>query len=241
MTSFTEEYVKGNKIALALQHVAIGYNRQKTNQPYWAVKDVSFRVRQGETLGVIGRNGAGKSTLLRLMAGLIKPDKGLFINFGHTVSLLSLNLGFIQDLTGRENAILGGILLGMRKKDIEAKIPDIIEFSELGDFIDQPISTYSSGMSARLGFSIAFQADPDILLVDEVLGVGDAEFHQKSTAIMKERIKSNKTIVFVSHNENLIKELCDRVVWIEHGMTKKRGIPETVLQAYNEYHHVRRK
>ncbi|MCP4696490.1 MAG: ABC transporter ATP-binding protein [Gammaproteobacteria bacterium] len=211
--------------------------RRKTGlfggEAFWALKDISLDLYQGETLGIIGRNGAGKSTLLQLMAGIIKTDKGSLVRKkGYRASLLALQLGFIHYLTGRENIILSGLLMGLRKKQVEAAMDEIIAFSELGDFIDQPIITYSSGMIARLGFSVAFYADPDIILVDEVLGVGDAEFSIKSTRMMQEKIHGNKTVVFVSHNAAMVKQLCNRVVWIEHGTTCREGEPTEVLSEY---------
>lgn len=226
-----------NSTVLSLNHVGVFYKRKRGifGEPFWALKDISFNLQKGETLGVIGRNGVGKSTLLRLLAGLIKPNTGIFTNFGYQAALLSLRLGFIYYLTGRENAILSGMFLGMKKSEIKAKMDAIIEFSELGHFIDQPIATYSSGMVARLGFSVAFQVDPDILLIDEVLGVGDAEFSQKSARVMKERIQSNKTIVFVSHNANLVRELCNRVVWIEDGVSKAEGNTAEILKEYHQF------
>jgi len=222
---------------LSLRNVGVSYKRHRGvfGQPFWALKDVSFDLYQGETLGVIGRNGVGKSTLLRVIDGIIKPDCGTLVNRGYQSSLLSLQLGFVHYLTGRENAILSGMLMGMRKRDIMAKLDAIIAFSELGDFIEQPIGTYSSGMVARLGFSVAFQADPDILLIDEVLGVGDAEFSQKSSQVMREKIHSNKTIVFVSHNGLLIQQLCDRVVWIEGGVSRMEGSAQSVLHEYHQF------
>jgi len=225
---------------LSLRNVGIYYKRKRGvfGEPFWATKDVSFDLYHGDTLGIIGRNGVGKSTLLRLMAGIIKPNQGTFINNGYQVSLLSLQLGFIYYLTGRENAILSGMFMGLRKKAIKAKMDAIIEFSELGDFIDQPIATYSSGMIARLGFSVAFQVDPDILLIDEILGVGDAEFSQKSAKVMQQKIHSNKTIVFVSHHASLIQQLCNRVVWIEDGVSKAEGKPAEVLNEYHQYLHL---
>jgi lipopolysaccharide transport system ATP-binding protein len=224
----------------SLRHVGVFYKRNRGvfGEPFWAIKDVSFDLYQGETLGIIGRNGVGKSTLLRLMAGIIKANKGSFVNRGYYASLLSLQLGFIPYLSGRENAILSGMFMGLRKKEVKAKMDAIIEFSELDDFIDQPIATYSSGMKARLGFSVAFQVDPDILLIDEVLGVGDAEFRQKSTKIMQEKIRSNKTIVFVSHQAGLIKQLCNRVVWIEEGISKAEGQADEVLKEYHQFLHL---
>jgi len=224
----------------SLHEVGISYRKKRGifGEPFWALKKVSFDLFQGETLGVIGRNGAGKSTLMRIMSGIVKPDCGEFVNYGYKVSLLSMQLGFISYLTGRENAILGGMLMGLRRKDIESKIPAILEFSELGDFFEKPINTYSSGMNARLGFSVAFQVDPDVLLIDEVLGVGDEEFRLKSTKVMQERIRSNnKTVVFISHDAKTIEKLCDRVVWIENGESKMEGKPEQVVEEYHRYLH----
>ncbi len=222
---------------LSVRNAGLAYKQHRGvfGKPYWALRNVSFEVLHGETLGVIGRNGVGKSTLLRLLAGIIKPDFGEVINHGYSVSLLSMQLGFVYYLSGRENAILSGMLMGLSRNEIESKIDDIIAFSELGDFFDQPIATYSSGMVARLGFSVAFQIDPDILLIDEVLGVGDAEFSLKSTRMMKEKIRSNKTIVFVSHNGLLIQELCSRAVWIEEGVTRAEGKTEEVLREYHQF------
>jgi lipopolysaccharide transport system ATP-binding protein len=223
---------------LSLNNVGIHYGHKiwSLHKPFWALKDVTFELYHGETLGIIGRNGVGKSTLLKVMSGIIKPNRGQFINQNNsTASLLSLQLGFVEHLNGRENAILSGMFLGMRKKEIIAKLPAIIEFADLGEFIDHPVGTYSSGMSARLGFSVAFQTNPDILLVDEVLGVGDANFMEKSAKVMQEKIKSNKTVVFVSHNGDLIKKLCNRVVWIEDGISRMEGDPDEVLNEYHKY------
>ena len=164
-----------NQKILQLDNVGISYNRRSGffgGDAFWALKDVSLSIYQGETLGIIGRNGAGKSTLLQLLAGIIKPNRGQFhTHIDYRASLLALQLGFIPYLSGRDNAVLSGMLMGMRRKEVEAKLQDIIDFAELGEFIDQPVITYSSGMSARLGFSVAYYADPDILLIDEVLGV----------------------------------------------------------------------
>jgi len=224
-------------LALQLRNVGVSYplGRALFNKnKYWALKDVSFDLYHGETLGVLGRNGAGKSTLLRLLTGITAPDVGTITSDGSQVSLLSLGVGFINHLTGRENAILSGILLGMRRQRVEEKMQEIIDFSELHDFIDEPLRTYSSGMRARLAFSVAFQADPSILLVDEVLGVGDMEFNIKSTAVMKERISSNRTVVIVSHQMETMRELCDRVVWIEQGKTLMEGDATEVLDKYQD-------
>lgn len=224
-------------LALQLHNVGVSYplGRPLFNKnKYWALKDVSFSLYHGETLGVLGRNGAGKSTLLRLLTGITEPDTGRITSDGSQVSLLSLGVGFIEHMTGRENAILSGILLGMRREQVEEKMREIVEFSELHDFLDEPLRTYSSGMRARLAFSVAFQADPSILLVDEVLGVGDLEFNIKSTEVMKERIRSNRTVVIVSHQMETMRELCDRVVWIEDGKTLIEGDATEVLDKYQE-------
>lgn len=223
---------------MRLRNVGVYYWRSKgylRKDRYWALKDVSFDLFPGETLGVVGRNGAGKSTLLRLMSGIIHPDRGEFTNYPRaTASLLSLQVGFEGDLSGRENAILSGLMLGMRRKAIMARLEAIKAFSELGDFFEEPIKEYSTGMTSRLGFSVSFQLDPDVLLIDEVLGVGDEEFRRKSTAVMREKIRSNKTIVLVSHSEPTIRELCDRAVWIEDGVSLREGDVETVLEAYRQ-------
>lgn len=207
-------------------------HRLRRNCAFWALQDVSFDVRRGETLGVIGRNGTGKSTLLKLIAGIIEPDRGTITRGAERASLLSLQVGFIPYLTGRQNAVLSGILLGMRRKEIEGRMPAIVEFSELGEFIDQPLNTYSAGMRARLGFAVAFQASPEILLVDEVVGVGDIQFRRKSSEAMKELIKSEKTVVLVSHDLKLVTELCDRALWIEHGKIRALGTVAAVIAEF---------
>ncbi len=225
---------------ISLRNVGVYYKRNRGvfGEPFWALKDVSFDLHHGETLGVIGRNGVGKSTLLKLLAGVILPNKGTISNAGYQAGLLSLQLGFVGYLSGRENAILSGMLMGLSKREVLERLPSIIDFAELGEFIDRPIATYSSGMVARLGFAVAFQVDPDILLIDEVLGVGDAEFFAKSTQMMREKIASNKTIVFVSHHAVLIQQLCTRAVWIEQGETRAEGTPAEVIAQYNKFLHL---
>ncbi|WP_415520434.1 MAG: ABC transporter ATP-binding protein [Desulfovibrio aminophilus] len=187
---------------------------------------------QGETLGIIGRNGAGKSTLLRVMAEIIAPDVGEVRNYAGRASIFSLQVGFIPHLVGRENALFSSILLGLTRKEAKAKLNSIIEYSGLGDFIDEPTCNYSSGMAARLGFSIAYHADPPILLIDEVLGVGDVEFMEQSTKAMRDRINSDRTVVIVSHNMKMIEELSTRVLWIDHGVSKALGDPHVVISEY---------
>jgi len=201
---------------------------------YWALRDVSFDLYTGETLGIIGRNGVGKSTLLRVLAGILAPDIGQlhFHRKGLRISLISLGAGFAPYLSGRENAILSGMLLGATKNEMHERMEAIVAFSELDGFFEEPVNTYSTGMRARLGFSVAFHVDPDVILLDEVLGVGDEAFRKKSTAAMKERIKSDKTAVLVSHSIQLIKEVCDRIVWIEGGRVQVQGEVSIVLAAY---------
>jgi lipopolysaccharide transport system ATP-binding protein len=202
---------------------------------YSALKSVSFTLYRGETLGLIGRNGAGKSTLLRLIAGILLPDSGRIITHGScSISLLTLQLGFSAELSGRDNAIMGAMLMGYSRSQAQRRLPGIIEFSELGAWIDEPIKTYSSGMRARLGFSIAMETSPDVLLVDEVLGVGDEAFRAKSVAAMKEKMAAGQTVVFVSHQTPVMRELCHRIVWIEQGMTHMEGEVAEVLQAYHQ-------
>lgn len=196
------------------------------------LSDVSLSLGRGNTLGIVGRNGAGKSTLLRLIAGIIKPDKGTVSCFGLRASLLALNAGVLPHLSGRDNAVMSGMLLGLSRRSIEGLLDRIKEFSELGEYFDQPVSTYSTGMRARLGFSTALQVDPDIILIDEILGVGDAEFRLKSRQALREKILSDKTVVLVSHEQAAIRALCDRVLWIEQGRVQELGPVEEVMGSY---------
>ena len=200
---------------------------------FWALQDVSFELHQGETLGVIGRNGSGKSTLLRLLAGIISPDRGEVKTQECSVSMLGLQVGFIPHLSGRENAILSGMFLGMPKSEVVKRLDAIMAFSELDGFFDEPVKSYSMGMRARLGFATAIQIDPDVLLIDEVLGVGDAVFRKKSTAAIKDKINSNKTVVLVSHNLATLEETCQRLVWIEKGKLVEVGPTADILEKYN--------
>ncbi len=222
---------------LELHQVGVRYSRggglfRRRRPPFWALKEVSFRLFPGEALGVIGKNGAGKSTLLRLLAGILRPDRGQFLNHGYRASLLSLQVGFIPHLSGRQNVVLSGLLLGLTLREIEEKMASIVSFAELEDFIEEPLQTYSSGMRARLGFATAFHVDPDLLLIDEVLGVGDAAFVKKSKAAMRRRIRSEKTVVLVSHSAGAIRSVCSRVVWIDDGRVAMDGDVEEVLEAY---------
>lgn len=228
-----------NKPVLALEDVGVSYYlwknwRERTR--YWALRNISLELHPGDSLGVVGRNGSGKSTMLRLLAGVISPDEGVIHNAGVRASLLSLKLGFIDYLSGRENAILSAMFLGMRKREIVEKMEAIIEYAELEEFIDVPVSTYSSGMKARLAFAVAFQINPDVLLVDEVAGVGDARFREISFAAIQERVRSkNNTVVFVSHNANHVRLMCNKAIWIEKGRVQAQGEVPDVLRKYKNF------
>ncbi len=201
-----------------------------------AVKDVSFQVRRGEILGIIGKNGSGKSTMLRAMAGIFQPDDGYIDLKGNTISLMSIGVGFNVDISGRKNIILSGMILGFSEEEMIKRTPEIIEFAEIGDFIDMPVRTYSSGMHSKLAFAITANLDTDIMLVDEVLAVGDERFKNKSRAKMKELITDdNRTVVMVSHDMNTMRELCDRVLWINDGDMIAIGDSDEIITAYQEY------
>jgi ABC-type polysaccharide/polyol phosphate transport system ATPase subunit len=208
----------------------------KKEDRFWALKGLNFEVKKGEVLGIIGRNGSGKSTLLKLLSGLISPDKGEFsiMDEEHPV-LLSLGAGFQPELPGIENIYLNGLLLGHKKKTIDEKIDDIIEFSELGDFIYKPVRTYSAGMKSRLAFATAISLDPEILLIDEVLGVGDTAFQMKCREAIMEKIKQERTVILVTHSSNLVRAICDRVVWIHLGEQKAVGETGPIVKEYDEF------
>ena len=208
-----------------------------TNKPYHkefiSNRDISFDLFEGETLGIIGVNGAGKSTILKQIAGVTVPTSGEILRHGRVTALLELGTGFNPQLTGYENIFLNGTLIGMTHKECQERADEIIAFSELGDYIDEPIMTYSSGMSMRLAFSIAIYSEPQILIVDEALSVGDAHFAAKCTKALRERKKKNMSIIYVSHDLNSLKLLCDRVILLNHGEVAKEGNPEDVINSYN--------
>lgn len=206
--------------------------RQMNNSRYEALRDISFEVYKGESLGIIGRNGAGKSTILGLIAGVLLPSKGRIEVKGRVSPLLELGAGFHPELTGIENIMLNGILLGLTRKEVLKKMDEIIEFAELSDFIDQPVRVYSSGMLTRLGFSVVSSLDPDILLVDEVLAVGDINFQKKCMDRMKAFKANGVTMVLVSHSMSGIEGLCDRVLWIDEHTVKMTGKPDEVIAGY---------
>lgn len=229
-----------NDVVIELDRVGVAFSSQRSigGGRYWALEDVSLQLRRGERLGVIGRNGAGKSTLLRVLAGILAPDRGTIRRSGVSCQLMSLALGFVPHLSGRDNAILSGLLLGLRRRDIVARLPAIRAFAELGEFFEQPIATYSAGMNLRLAFSVAIQVEPDVLLIDEVLSVGDAEFQEKSGAALRARMGEGHTVVLVSHDEKQIADRCDRVLWIEHGRSVLEGARDDVFAAYHrDLHH----
>ena len=201
-----------------------------------AVKNVSFQVREGEILGIVGKNGSGKSTMLRAIAGIFSPDSGTIDLFGHTVSLLSIGVGFQKSLSGKENIMLSGMLLGFTEEEVRRQMPEIIEFAGLGKFINMPVKTYSSGMYSKLAFSITAILKTDIMLIDEVLSVGDAKFKKKSYRKMKELIsEKDRTVVIVSHNNDTLRSLCDRILWLHDGEVKMLGTAEEVLPVYEEF------
>lgn len=201
-------------------------------EEFWALKNVSFEVERGEVVGIIGHNGAGKSTLLKVISGILKPTGGSLEVHGNVVPMLELGSGFDHDLTGRENIFLNGSILGYSEKYLKEKYEQIVEFSELGKFIDVPIRNYSSGMLMRLAFSIATVVQPEILIVDEILAVGDAAFQEKSKARMLELMGGGTTVLFVSHSLEQIREMCDRVIWLEHGQVKAIGATKEICDAY---------
>ena len=201
-----------------------------------AVKGISFEVEKGQILGIVGKNGSGKSTLLRAIAGIFSPDEGTIDLHGHSVSLLSIGVGFQAPLTGRENIYLSGMLLGFSREKIEQHIEEIIEFSELGKFIDRPGKTYSSGMYSKLAFSITSILETEIMLIDEVLSVGDAKFKKKSYEKMRELISDkNRTVIIVSHSTETLQKLCDNILWIHDGEIKMMGKTDEVLPEYNKF------
>lgn len=208
--------------------------KKKKKDYFWALKDVSFNVEKGEVIGLIGSNGAGKSTLLKAISGVMKPTKGTIEVNGIISPMIELGAGFDLELTARENIYLNGAVLGYSKKFLEEKFDEIVEFSELKDFLDVPVKNFSSGMTAKLAFSIATIVNPEVLIVDEILSVGDIKFQEKSKNKMLEMIKGGTTVLYVSHSLASIEELCDRVIWLEHGEIVKMGNTKEICQEYYE-------
>lgn len=234
-------------IALTVQDVKVSYRvikpvsissllkrkQDRDVRRFEAVKGVSFEIYDGEIVGIIGRNGSGKSTILRAIAGIYSPDTGKICTFGHSVGLMSVGVGFSNELSGRDNIYLSGMLMGFHKKQIEEKMADIIQFADIGDFIDAPVRSYSSGMHSKLAFSITAIMETDIMLVDETLSVGDAGFRKKSAKKMRQLIQDeNKTVLLVSHSASVLRELCTRLIWLDNGKIRMTGDTKTVLKAY---------
>lgn len=209
--------------------------KKKEKNEFWALSDVNFEVKKGEVVGFVGSNGAGKSTLLKVIAGVMKPTNGNIEVYGNICPMIELGAGFDMDLTARENIFLNGAVMGYSKEFIEAKFDEIVEFSELKDFLDVPVRNFSSGMVARLAFSIATIVEPEILIVDEILSVGDIAFQQKSENKMRSMIGGGTTVLFVSHSVEQIKNLCDRAVWLDHGHVKMIGDAKEVCEAYKKF------
>ncbi len=219
-----------------LKEYVVNVLRGKTNvAAFHALEDVSFSVPGGSVTGLIGHNGAGKSTLLKVISGIYKPTSGQVTVHGRVVPMLELGSGFDAELTGRENILLNGAILGHQKDFLCGKMDEIIAYSELGAFIHQPLKTYSSGMLARLAFSIATVVKPDVLIVDEILSVGDEHFQRKSRARMMELMSGGTTVLFVSHNLTQLRQMCDRVVWLDHGRVRMAGDTATVCDAYERH------
>ena len=228
-------YRKLNKFSIKKQLLKKHY-KDKGPKTFEAIKGISFEVPKGEILGIIGKNGSGKSTLLRTLAGIFSADEGIVDMHGYNVSLLSIGVGFQKELSGRENIYLSGMLLGFKEEEIKKKADEIIEFSELGDFIDMPVNTYSSGMHSKLAFSITAILETDIMLVDEVLSVGDEKFKKKSYAKMQSLISNkDRTVVIVSHSLGSLEKLCTSVLWLHEGEIKMIGKPKDVIAKYREF------
>lgn len=229
---FNLEIEKDFSMKQAFVNLFTKKKKKKKNEDFWALKDVSFNIGKGEVVGLIGSNGAGKSTLLKVVSGVMKPTKGKVKVKGVISPMIELGAGFDGNLTARENIYLNGAILGYSKEFLDDKFNEIVEFSELKDFLDVPVKNFSSGMTAKLAFSIATIVNPEILIVDEILSVGDIKFQEKSKKKMMEMIKGGTTVLYVSHSLESIKDLCTKVVWLEHGKVVKMGDTNKICDAY---------
>lgn len=231
-TDLGEPILEVNNLSLKYRSRTGMFNRFE----HTALEDIQFKLHRGETLGIIGRNGCGKSSLLRVLAGVIAPSSGeVSFNAGVRRALLALGLGFRPDLTGRDNALLSMMLQGETKKQALALLDEVCDFSELGDFFYRPVKTYSAGMRSRLGFSTVLKINVDVLLIDEILSVGDAHFRHKAEAAIKEKFNENQSVVLVSHNADQVKALCGQALWLEGGVVRSQGDTTAVLQEYNDF------
>ena len=229
---FNLEIEKDFSMKQAFVNLFTKKKKKKKNEDFWALKDVSFNIGKGEVVGLIGSNGAGKSTLLKVVSGVMKPTKGKVKVKGVISPMIELGAGFDGNLTARENIYLNGAILGYSKEFLDDKFDEIVEFSELKDFLDVPVKNFSSGMTAKLAFSIATIVNPEILIVDEILSVGDIKFQEKSKKKMMEMIKGGTTVLYVSHSLESIKDLCTKVVWLEHGKVVKMGDTKEICDEY---------
>ena len=233
MSKTTMSFRMNNDRILSLKEfVTTALQGKLVYNDFTALNHVSFDVKKGETLGLVGHNGAGKSTMLKVISGILKPTKGSISVHGNVVPMLELGSGFDMDLTGRENIFLNGAILGYSENFLKSKYDEVVAFSGLEQFIEMPIRNYSSGMLARLAFSVASMVEPEVLIVDEILSVGDADFQEKSKARMLELMGGGTTVLFVSHSLEQIREMCDRCIWLEHGQVKAIGSANEVCDAY---------
>ena len=216
---------------------AVMRRRTSVHEDFWALRDIDLEIQKGETFGLVGDNGSGKSTLLKCMARILYPDRGSISTVGRVAALLEVGTGFHPELSGRENIYLNGSILGMTRREIDARYEDIVEFSGVREFIDQPVKNYSSGMYVRLGFSVAIHVDPDVLLVDEVLAVGDESFQEKCAEKFRDLKRAGKTVIIVSHSLETVEKMCDRMAWIQDSELKMVGRPSAVIKAYRKGPH----
>lgn len=226
--------IDSNRATSLKEYCVRWFRRDLRHEEFWALQHISFSVKKGDVLGIIGHNGAGKSTMLKVVSGIMKPAEGTVSVKGMLVPMLELGSGFDMELSGRENIFLNGAILGYSKAFLNSRYQEIVEFSELGSFIEVPIRTYSSGMLARLAFSVACVVEPEILIVDEILSVGDADFQEKSRARMMELMTGGTTVFFVSHNLEQVREMCNKVLWMEHGRMVAYGDADEICGRYEQ-------
>lgn len=231
-SNVSKKFQKGHK--LLLKEALLDIFRPQKQENFWAVNNSSFEIKKGESVGIIGANGSGKSTLLKLIAGVLAPTKGKILVNGRISPLIELGAGFHPELSGRENVYLNGTILGLTKKEVDARFNEIVNFSEIGDFIDTPVKHYSSGMYLRLGFSIAIHVDSDILLLDEILAVGDISFQEKCLRKIKEFHEKGITIILISHSLDLVKAFCQKTILIKEGKIMKSGSTDRIVKEYSK-------